>query len=76
MWMTSELDFEDGLKIGEYTPFEEVFDCGNTCAAAIRSGSCSDDEWSNGKGSLMRIIPLAFVDGITDAEIENVTKER
>ena len=49
MWMTSELDFEDGLKIGEYTPFGEVFDCGNTCAAAIRSGSCSDDEWSNGK---------------------------
>ena len=58
---------------GAYTPFGEVFDCGNTCAAAIRSGRGCDDEWSNGNGSLMRIIPLAFVEGITDAEIEAVS---
>ena len=65
--------FRRWLKDGEYTPFGEVFDCGNTCAAAIRSGRGCDDEWSNGNGSLMRIIPLAFVDGITDAEIESVS---
>ena len=68
--------FRRWLKDGEHTPFGERFDCGNTCAVATRSGSGSGDEWSNGNGSLMRIIPLAFVDGITDAEIENVTKER
>lgn len=35
MWMTSELDFEDGLKIGEYTPFGEVFD---TQQEVLRTG--------------------------------------
>ena len=65
--------FRRWLKEGAYTPFGEVFDCGNTCAAAIRSGRGCDDEWSNGNGSLMRIIPLAFVEGITDAEIEAVS---
>ena len=65
--------FRRWLKEGAYTPFGEVFDCGNTCAEAIRSGRGCDDEWSNGNGSLMRIIPLAFVEGITDAEIEAVS---
>ena len=65
--------FRRWLKEGAYTPFGEVFDCGNTCAAAIKSGRGCDDEWSNGNGSLMKIIPLAFVEGITGAEIEAVS---
>lgn len=40
--------FRRWLKEGAYTPFGEVFDCGNTCAAAIRSGRGCDDKWSNG----------------------------
>ena len=36
--------FRRWLKEGVYTPFGEVFDCGNTCAAAIRSGRGCDDE--------------------------------
>ena len=50
---------------GEYSPFGEAFDEGNTCSTAIYNykddqdiSTCGcTDEWSNGNGSLMRIIP-------------------
>lgn len=50
---------------GEYTPFGEAFDEGNTCSTAIYDyrdtkdiATCGcTDEWSNGNGSLMRILP-------------------
>lgn len=54
---------------GEFTATGEVFDCGGTCAAAIRAyarhhadvESCGlADERSNGNGSLMRILPFAL----------------
>ncbi len=62
------LRFVDWVRKGEYTPFGQAFDIGNTCYDAIkmyeRSGSvwtCGrDSEYSNGNGSLMRIIPACL----------------
>ena len=65
--------FEKWLFNNEYTPFNEVFDCGNTCYCAIKDKKGCNDEWSNGNGSLMRIIPLAFVEDIMDDEIREVS---
>ncbi len=65
--------FEMWLNAGAYTPFGRAYDIGNTCYLAIQTGKGQECEWSNGNGSLMRIIPLAFVDGITDKEIEEVS---
>jgi ADP-ribosylglycohydrolase len=62
-------EFECWLLDKKYTPFGEVFDCGNTCVKAIYDKKGCDGAWSNGNGSLMRIIPLAFLDGIIDREI-------
>ncbi len=57
------------LEQSYWTPHGETFDVGNTTAIAIRkilSGTSpleagGSDECSNGNGSLMRILPLAFV---------------
>jgi ADP-ribosyl-[dinitrogen reductase] hydrolase len=52
-----------------WTPHGEVFDIGNTTKIALDRIVCGDagpensglsDEYSNGNGSLMRILPLAF----------------
>ncbi len=51
-----------------WTPYDEVFDIGTTTSRALEklaSGvpptqSGVDDQWSNGNGSLMRILPVAF----------------
>lgn len=82
------IDYDDMMKRfskwhdkAKYTPYGEVFDCGNTVAAAIHrynNGSPSllwgdPRENANGNGSLMRILPLAFIDNITDLEIKNVS---
>ncbi len=53
---------------GEYTPYGEVFDIGNTCARAIeqylRSAELTEcggyGEKDNGNGSLMRILPICL----------------
>lgn len=55
-------------KNGEYTPYGEVFDIGNTCARAIgqylrgtdaaECGGCGETD--NGNGSLMRIMPICL----------------
>lgn len=58
---------------GAYAVNGITFDIGNTVAAALAEGCGRDGDWSNGNGSLMRIIPLAFVDGITDEEIDAVS---
>ncbi len=65
--------FAKWLNEGEYTPFGHAYDVGITCDMAIRTGRGQADEWANGNGSLMRIIPLAFVDNITDEEIAEVS---
>ncbi|MDO4634294.1 MAG: ADP-ribosylglycohydrolase family protein [Eubacteriales bacterium] len=65
--------FEDWYRNGAYTPFGRAYDIGGTCERAILTGKGLDDERSNGNGSLMRILPLAFVEGITDEEIAEVS---
>ena len=65
---------------GEYAIDNIVFDIGNTTMSAIQrfdgtNPFCGDtDVWSNGNGSLMRILPLAFIEDITDEEIANVSR--
>ncbi len=65
--------FEQWYDNGEYTPFGEAYDIGGTCERAICRGRGEADERSNGNGSLMRIIPLAFVENITEEEIRAVS---
>lgn len=53
---------------GEFTPFGQAFDVGITCHVAIENykskgdvSSCGlNDEYSNGNGSLMRIMPVCL----------------
>ena len=63
------LKFSAWKNRGSYTPFGEVFDIGNTCAKAIENFDEGHDEPttcgltdinSNGNGSLMRILPIAY----------------
>lgn len=54
----------------KYTVDNIVFDMGITTHNALRNGKGEDDEYSNGNGSLMRIIPLAF----TDADEELISE--
>jgi ADP-ribosylglycohydrolase len=61
-------EFSHWMVKREYTPHGEVFDIGNaTCEAISRylvgipPTECGGtDEWSNGNGSLMRILPIAL----------------
>ena len=65
----------------EYTPYDEVFDIGNTTSRglsryrqgcdALKSGG--DSVSDNGNGSLMRILPLAYIPDIDYETIENVS---
>lgn len=70
-----KLDYDDIMRrfahwlyTGEYTPYGVVFGAGNTTRAAIASYARGESAqlcggrsvWSNGNGSLMRILPLAF----------------
>lgn len=57
---------------GEYAIDGCVFDIGGTTSEALRTGKGKDNERSNGNGSLMRIIPLAFTDA-GDDEIRAVS---
>ena len=63
----------DWYKNGKYTPDGKSFDVGMTTGAALSRGEGLSDEASNGNGSLMRIIPLAFLPGVTDDEIREVS---
>lgn len=65
--------FEKWLFNEQYTPFGKVFDCGFTCSEAIYNKKGFDDIKSNGNGSLMRILPLAFIPNISDNEIKSVS---
>lgn len=65
--------FRKWLNWGKYTQDGKPFDIGKTCYCAIKSGKGLDDFNSNGNGSLMRIIPLAFVENITDQKIVEVS---
>ena len=48
--------FEDWYFNAAFTPFGEVFDCGNTCSGAICDKHGYTGINSNGNGSLMRIL--------------------
>lgn len=62
------INFVDWYEEGEYTPFGEAFDIGNTCSLAIENFEKGQDpmtcggtsEISNGNGSLMRIMPACL----------------
>lgn len=57
---------------GKYTTDGDVFDYGITTKKALDSGYGLEDLYSNGNGSLMRILPLAFVE-CNDDEINRVS---
>ncbi len=67
------------LNEGKYSPDNRVFDIGNTTLRALErydgtTPFCGGKrESDNGNGSLMRILPLAFVPGVTDKEIAAVS---
>lgn len=81
-------NFTAWLYHGRFTPYGTVFDCGGTTSNAIEKCSrlrnngvswetavkaCGGtDEFDNGNGSLMRILPLAFV-GATSEEVAEVS---
>ncbi len=71
--------FVDWYEDGEYTPFGEPFDIGNTCSIAIENYeknhnllTCGGTSaHSNGNGSLMRIMPICLYacdNGLSDEE--------
>ncbi|WP_068457824.1 ADP-ribosylglycohydrolase family protein [Aedoeadaptatus pacaensis] len=64
--------FCDWLRKGKYTADGDTFDVGTTTRMALDRGNGLDDYYSNGNGSLMRILPLAFTDA-TDDEIRAVS---
>ncbi|MCD8089935.1 MAG: ADP-ribosylglycohydrolase family protein [Clostridiales bacterium] len=73
-------NFSNWYYQGDFTPYGEVFDVGNATAKAIQRYNrgvkpleCGGKSiFDNGNGALMRILPLAFVSGITQEEIINV----
>lgn len=78
--LMGRIDLEDMLccmtdwyKDGKYTPDGQAFDVGMTTGAALSRGEGLSDEGSNGNGSLMRIIPLAFLPDLKDDEIREVS---
>ena len=52
--------FKHWLFEGAYTPDGLTFDVGNATREALTRGHGLSDEYSNGNGSLMRVLPLAF----------------
>lgn len=69
--------FVKWYKNGLWTPHGQVFDIGSTTAQALRriiddtdpTQAGMNDEWSNGNGSLMRILPLAYtLDGLPEED--------
>lgn len=65
--------FQDWLYKAQFTATGEVFDVGSSTRIAIGRGEGLSDEQSNGNGSLMRIIPLAFIKDIKEQEIAAVS---
>ena len=57
---------------GKFTAHGELFDIGHSTLKALRSGVPRTGEFENGNGSLMRILPLAFVD-CSDDDIRAVS---
>lgn len=64
--------FNQWLLNGDYTTDGDVFDAGITTCTALKKGKPAVGEWDNGNGSLMRVLPLAFI-SCTDDEIRAVS---
>lgn len=58
---------------GAFSVDSRAFDVGNTCGQAINIGHGLGREDKQGNGSLMRILPLAFLPEVTDEMIRNVS---
>lgn len=78
--MTGTVDYNDMLerfrrwiREGEYTADGTVFDYGMTTANALATGISEKSINSNGNGSLMRVLPLAFLPGVTKEQVEMVS---
>ena len=84
---TKSIDYENiqneflkWLFEGKYTQYQKTFDYGNTTYKAlsrfkngVKALDCGgSSESDNGNGSLMRILPLAFIPDISYEEIETV----
>jgi ADP-ribosylglycohydrolase len=75
-------EFSAWLNSARHTPYGSVFDVGNATSQAIRrfdSGTpatqCGgSEEWSNGNGSLMRILPVALAFGDDPDLVEKVSE--
>ena len=65
--------FMDWMDNGAYTQDGEAFDQGFTTVHALTRGCGCTNEQSNGNGSLMRILPLAFVKNLSDEQIAQVS---
>lgn len=80
-WEDIMENFAKWLCDDAFTPGDDTFDVGGTCAAAIHAYLASGDYttcggrdgYSNGNGSLMRIIPFALYDGENAAFIEQAS---
>ena len=74
-------EFSKWKNDGEHTQYKEVFDIGITTSNAINNYDCGtpalecggSGERDNGNGSLMRILPLAYIKDIDYETIENVS---
>lgn len=76
------MNFIDWFYNGCYTPYGSCFDVGNTTKRAIQkyaSGKynidtcgCNEVE-DNGNGSLMRMLPLVFMEKVSDDDIDSVS---
>lgn len=79
------MNFSEWLKNAKYTPHDDVFDVGKTCMQAIMNFTdgtdaikCGlEDIMSNGNGSLMRMLPIAYYcyyKKLKEEEIYNIVK--
>lgn len=73
--------FVSWMMRGEYTPYGEVFDIGIATSTALiryekgkKYSECGGNtEWDNGNGSLMRILPAAFIN--SDGLCEDISED-
>lgn len=75
------MTFSEWINKGKYTPNGKAFDIGRTCLNAIRKYDkgmtkpveCGlEDFYSNGNGSLMRILPIAYYCFYKKVEIKEI----
>lgn len=74
-------EFLEWIEHGKYTQYQDTFDYGNTTSQALFNYKLGTEailcggigEKDNGNGSLMRILPLAFIPDIDYEIIENIS---